>query len=374
MLLKNARVFHPDHHFEQADVRIEEGRIVEVAQGLPGEGENLGGKTLIPGLCDIHSHGCVGGDWSRPDPESYRRMSHFYAQNGVTSICATTMSLPVPELEQIMSALGRFAGEDCGGTHIAGINMEGPFFSKKRKGAQAEENIIDPDVKVFHRLQALSGGRIKLCDIAPELPGADDFIQKVKSEAVISLAHTDADYETACHAFSLGARHATHLYNAMTLLVHRQPGVVGAVLESKDVVAELITDGIHLHPATVRLTFSILDGRVALISDSMEACGMPDGEYELGGQPVIVEAGRATLRDGTIAGSATDLYTCMRRAIAFGVPPEAAVRAATDTPAESIGLTDIGKIQPGCWADLCLTDGDFQLQRVWLRGRELARG
>lgn len=373
-LLKNAQVFHPDYRFEKADVRMENGRILEVAPSIEGEGEDLGGKMLIPGLCDIHSHGCVGGDWSRPDLESYRRMARFYAQNGVTSLCATTMSLPTAELEGIMAELGRFAGGETGGARIAGINMEGPFFSKKKKGAQAEENLINPDIGLFHKLQALSAGKIRLCDIAPELPGADAFIRALKGETVISLAHTDADYDTACHAISLGARHITHLYNAMTLLEHRNPGVVGAVLESKDVVAELISDGIHLHPAVVRLTFSILGpGHVALISDSMEACGMPNGEYELGGQPVTVCDGRAALHDGTIAGSATPLFTCMRRAISFGVPAEAAVRAATSTPAESVGISDTGKIAAGYVADLCLVDEEFNLQRVWVSGREIER-
>ncbi len=376
MLLKNARVFHADYHFEKADVRIENGRILEVAPIIAGAGEDLSGKTLIPGLCDIHSHGCVGGDWSRPDPESYRKMSRFYAKNGITALCATTMSLPAAELEKIMAALGRFSEEEVpGGTRIIGINMEGPFFSKKKKGAQAEENIIDPDIGLFHKLQSLSGGKIRLCDIAPELPGADEFIQEVKKESVISIAHTDADYETARHALCIGASHATHLYNAMTLLVHRAPGVVGAVLESKEAVAELISDGIHLHPAAIRLTFSILgDGKIALISDSMEACGMPNGEYELGGQPVTVCDGRATLHDGTIAGSATNLFTCMRRAISFGVPAEEAVRAATCAPAESIGIRDTGKIAPGYMADLCLTDEELRLQRVWVRGREIECG
>ncbi|MCI8624616.1 MAG: N-acetylglucosamine-6-phosphate deacetylase [Provencibacterium sp.] len=374
MLLKNARVFHPDYHFEKADVRIENGRILEVASSIAGGGENLEGQTLIPGLCDIHSHGCVGGDWSRPDRNAYRKMARYYAQNGVTSLCATTMTLAAAELEGIMEALGRFAEEETGGAYLTGINMEGPFFSKKRKGAQSEEHILDPDVALFQRLQACSGGRIRLCDIAPELPGAGAFIEEVKKSAVISLAHTDASYETAKKAFSLGACHATHLYNAMSLLVHREPGVVGAVLDTPGVVAELISDGIHLHPAVVRLTFSILRGRVALISDSIEACGMPNGEYELGGQPVTVQNGKATLHDGTIAGSATDLFTCMRRAISFGVPPEEAVRAATSTPAESIGVTSTGKIEAGRSADLCLVDDDFCLQRVWVRGREIDRG
>lgn len=371
MLLKNARVYHHDFRFEKADIRVEQDKIMQVAPEIPGEGIDLSGLTVIPGLIDIHSHGCVGCDWSRNNLEDYAKMARYYARSGITSLCATTMSLPIEKLTAIMQDIEKFSHEKTGGAYLQGINMEGPFFSKKKKGAQAEGNLIDPATAVFERLQAASGGNIRLCDLAPELEGAMEFIRAMKGSVTLSIAHTAADYETAKEAIANGARHTTHLYNAMTPFTHRSPGVVGAVFDS-DITAEMISDGIHLHGAVVRITFDILgDARPVLISDSMEACGMPNGEYELGGQAVTVKDGLATLADGTIAGSATNQFECMRRAIRFGVRPEAAIRAATYNPAGVIGKTDVaGSIQEGKNADLVVVDDDYSIVRVFVKGQD----
>lgn len=372
MLLKNAFVYFPDFCFRKADVRTEGPVIVEVAPEIPGDGTDLCGKKLIPGLIDLHSHGCVGGDWTRADHAMFRKMAGYYGRNGVTSLCATTMSLPPSMLIKAMESIYSFAQGETGGSYLQGINMEGPFFNKEKKGAQAEENLLDPDSMLFDRLQQASGGMIKLCDFAPELPGADAFIDRYKDRVVLSMAHTAASYETAMAAIRRGIRHATHLYNAMTPFTHRSPGVVGAVYDS-NVSAEMISDGIHLNPAVVRITFSILGAdRVALISDSMEACGMPNGVYELGGQEVTVKDGLATLRSGVIAGSATNQFVCMQRAIQFGVPEETAIRAATYNPAHIIGCDKTaGSIQPGLNADLVVVDDDYTIERVFIRGGEL---
>lgn len=373
MLLQNARVFLPDGSFAQADILSEGGVIAEVGPHLPGDGEDLAGLTVIPGLCDIHTHGCVGGDWSRGGAEDYRRMLRYYAANGVTSVCAATMSLPETPLREAMARLGAFIGaerDSLSGAAMCGINMEGPFFSGEKCGAQDPENLREPSATFFEEMQAAAGGHILLCDFAPELPGADAFLAAERGKVVLSLAHTAADYETARRAIEAGAGHVTHLYNAMTPFTHRAPGVVGAAFDSP-VTAELIADGVHVDPAAVRVTFRMLGGRAVLISDSMEACGMPDGVYELGGQEVFVRGGRALLRDGTIAGSCTNLFTCMVRAIRFGVPECDAVMAATGTPARVIGLEKhIGSIAPGRKADLVVVDGDYHIRRVYTGGRE----
>lgn len=373
MILKNALVYMPDFKFHKADVRVADGKITEAAHSIDEVGEDCTGKMLLPGFIDIHSHGCMGCDWSRADRASYEKMTAYYAKNGVTSLCATTMSLPGERLGDAMSEIKSFMESDeSGGAYVHGINMEGPFFSKKKKGAQAEENLFDPNLELFNRLWKISGENIKLCDIAPELPGAMEFIEKVKGRCVISIAHTAADYAVAKSAIAAGASHVTHLYNAMTPFTHRAPGVVGAVYDS-NVTAEMICDGIHLDPAVVRITFQILgDERVTLISDSMEACGMPNGEYELGGQRVQVNDGSATLADGTLAGSATNLFQCTRRAIDFGVPAEIAIKAATYNPARTIGvLESAGTIERGKSADLVLTNERYEIERVWVRGKEI---
>lgn len=373
MLLKNARIYLPQGKFEKADIRFDNGKITEVAARISGEGEDLSGLTILPGLCDIHSHGCVGCDWSRNNLEDYRKMALYYARSGVTSLCATTMSLPKDVLRSTMKDLARFIKEDHEGAYLQGINMEGPFFSKKKKGAQAEECLINPDVSFFEELQELSGGNILLCDLAPELEGAAGFIEALRNRVILSVAHTAADYDIAKKAIDHGIRHATHLYNAMTPFSHRDPGVVGAIFDS-NITAEMISDGFHLHPATVRITFKILGGeRIALISDSMEACGMSNGKYELGGQEVLVRDGLATLQSGTIAGSATNQFECMRRAIRFGVEPEEAVRAATATPMRILGKEDqAGSVATGKNADLVVVDNEFAIRRVFVRGREIA--
>lgn len=374
MLFKNARVYGPDFLFSRMDVRIEEGKIAEVGPALPGEGVDLSGLTLLPGLCDIHSHGCMGCDWSRNSLDDYRKMALYYARNGVTSVCATTMSLPVGKLREILADIRRFMDQESGGAYVHGVNLEGPFISKAKKGAQAAENIMDPDMDIFEELQRHAGGKILMVDIAPETPGADAFTARFAGGVVISIAHTAAGYDTAMHAISAGASHVTHLYNAMTPYTHREPGVVGAAFDSR-VTAEIISDGIHLHPAAVRVTFKVMgDSRVALISDSMEACGMPNGEYELGGQAVDVCDGKATLADGTIAGSATNQFECMRRAILrFGVPEETAIRAATANPARIVGADRVaGSIEPGKNADLVITDAEYHIRRVFIKGREIA--
>ena len=255
---------------------------------------------------------------------------------------------------------------------LTGINLEGPFLSPKKPGAQNPDNIVKTDVEMVYRLNEASGNKIKLIDIAPETEGALEFIKSCKDKFVISIAHTDATYEDSCAAIEAGARHITHLYNAMNPIHHRNPGPVIAAFESGAEV-ELIADGVHIHPAMVRFTFQIFDrDRVILISDSMEACGLADGEYQLGGQPVMKNGNLATLKkDGaTVAGSVTNLFDCMKTAVQkIGIPLEDAICAATMNPARSIGISnDHGSIAVGKYADIVIIDNELNIVHVINKG------
>lgn len=298
-------------------------------------------------------------------------MGVYEASQGITTMVPATMTLGRDTLEGICRAAATWPNEK--GAILCGINMEGPFISLERKGAQNGAYVHQPDTEMFRELNAASGHLVKLLAIAPEEPGAMECIEALKDEVVLSIAHTTADYEIASEAFRKGVHHVTHLYNAMSGLSHRSPGVVGAAADDPHVEAELICDGIHIHPATVRQTFKMFgDDRIILISDSMEATGMPDGEYALGGQKVIKKGNVATLEDGTIAGSATNLMDCLRIAVQkMQIPLESAVKCAAVNPARSVGIYDrYGSITPGKTANLVLLkEEDLSTVQVILKGK-----
>ena len=256
------------------------------------------------------------------------------------------------------------------GAYVHGARLEGPYLSPLKKGAQKESCLSKPDAGEFLALWNRYPGLIKIVDLAPELEGAEDFIRRVRSRCVISMAHTAASYEGALEAFRQGVGQATHLFNGMAALGHREPGPAGAVLDSEQVRAELICDGIHIHPAMLRLAFRILGSRAVVVSDSMRAAGMPDGEYTLGGQKVCVRQGTALLRDGTLAGSTTNLHQELRNLLRFGIPLAQAVKAMTLNPAVQLGADKTtGSIQPGKYADLVVLDQDYEIFMVLVKGK-----
>lgn len=376
MIIKDANIFTQDNRFVKGSVVVENGRFVSIAEQPEHTGEVMEvieakGLYMIPGLVDIHFHGCMGADMCDGTKEALDVITQYEASVGVTSVCPATMTIPKDELSAVMKNAGAYAYH--GGAHLVGINMEGPFISPAKKGAQAAENIMHCDYEYFSQLQDAAGGLIKLVDIAPEEAGAMEFIDKVKGTVVVSLAHTASDYDTAMEAIAHGASHATHLYNAMPPLNHRNPGVIGAVRDSDSCHVELICDGVHIHPSVIRATFAMFGAqRMILISDSMRATGLDDGEYTLGGQPVTVKGNLATLHDGTIAGSATNLMDCMRFAVKHaGLPLETAVMCATANPAKEIGIFDeVGSIAVGKKADFVLLDQDLNLAGVYIDGKE----
>ena len=375
MIIKNGNVFQEDGSFRKETLYIRNHRLTEAFEATSEEEViDAEGLMVIPGLVDIHSHGAYGEDFSDGDPEGLKKILRYERQSGITSYCPTSMTLPKEQLKKIFKGI-REAEKSGDGATVAGINMEGPFLDPVKKGAHVEEWITEPDADFVRELNEVSGGRIKLVTLAPNVSGAMEFIRKMQSEVQISLGHTAADYECASEAMALGAHHVTHLYNAMQPLAHREPGLIGAACDDEQCMAEMICDGIHIHPATVRQTFKMFgDDRIILISDSMEATGMPDGEYALGGQKVIKTGNLAALEDGTIAGSATNLMDCVRVVVQkMRIPLESAVKCAAVNSAKSVGIYDqYGSITPGKKANLVLLkEEDLSTVQVILRGQKL---
>lgn len=365
MIITGGAVFQEDKTFTVRDLYIEDGRIVSSSEQVTDNTViNAEGLLVLPGLIDLHSHGAVGHDFCDGDLNGLRKILAYEYAHGITSYCPTTMTLPKEKLMQIFQGMKEWKNEK-GLSKIVGINMEGPFLDPAKRGAHKEEYIISPDLDLFRECNNACGNLIRLVTLAPNTEGAIEFIEEVKDKAVISLGHSSADYETAKEAFQAGASHVTHLFNAMNLLGHREPGLVAAAAEAENCMTELICDGIHVHESVVRAAFKLFPDRIVLISDSMRATGMEDGDFELGGQQVAVKRNRALLPDGTIAGSVTNLYDCLRNAVSFGIPLEEVIAAATMNPAKSIGIFhETGSLTPGKRADVILTDRNLNLFRV----------
>lgn len=371
MLYKNANLFY-DGKFIPGSFAVEGGRFTDVQPDprAQAEGIDLQQSRVIPGLVDIHTHGNSGADFSDGSLEGLETMARYLAKNGVTSFAPTSMTLPYETLAKAF-ATGRALADDrpAGCARVMGINMEGPFFSEKKKGAQNGAYLRAPDFAAFKELYDGCGGLLRIVDVAPELDGAEDFAREASKFCTVSAAHTDADYEAACRMFDAGASHVTHLFNAMPPLHHRKPGVIGAASERSNVVAELICDGLHIHPSVIRAAFLLFPGRICIISDSLRCCGMPEGEYELGGQQVYLKGRLATLADGTIAGSASNLYDCLLVTIDCGIAPETAILSSTLLPARELGRDDeIGSIENGKFADFIVCGESFERRAVYLGG------
>ena len=365
MIIKGGKVFQEDGSFLEQALYINDHRLVDKAEYQDDEKViDAEGLLVLPGLVDIHSHGAAGEDFSDGNPEGLKKILQYEKRCGITSYCPTSMTFPKERLRQIFASIkGAQTEEEA---KVVGINMEGPFLDPAKKGAHVEEWIAAPDAAFVRELNQDVDGLVRLVTLAPNMDGAEEFIKEMHEEVCISLGHTAADYDCASGAMKLGAHHVTHLYNAMQPFGHRAPGLIGAAMDDPECMVEMICDGYHIHPSAIRAAFRMFGPeRVILISDSMRATGMENGTYELGGQEVTVKDRKAVLKDGTLAGSATNLYGCMCKAVEFGIPLEQAIMAATANPARSIGIFDrIGSIRIGKQADLLLVSENLELKRV----------
>ena len=334
MLFSDAWIFQGENGFIRGSFSVSGDRIRSI-QPVSQPAENrvisLHGLRVIPGLIDIHTHGNSGFDFSDGSAEGLLAMGRYLASRGITSFAPTSMTLPYEKLEKAFRTAGDYA--------------------KNRPADGA------------------SGNLIRIVDIAPELEGAEEFIRRIAPSCRVSVAHTNASYEEAKRAFDAGASHLAHLFNAMPPIHHRNPGVIGAASEREDVAAELISDGLHVHPSIVRMAFRLFPGRICLISDALRCCGMPDGEYELGGQRVLLKDREARLSDGTLAGAVNNLYEDMVNAIRFGIRTEDAILSATMNPAKEVGADDeIGSLENGKKADFLVCDEHWNIREVYLDG------
>ena len=398
MLIKHARIFSEQDKFENGSLRTQGDRIQEVIYEsdpayekriLPHDGEevlDLGGSYLLPGMIDLHFHGCAGIDFCDGMVSFLETIANYEAIIGVTSICPATVTLPDEEIRYILAGAAvlkdkQKRGELPTAAHLVGINMEGPFISREKCGALNSSLVLPRSSNMVKEFIEASDGLVRFIGLAPEAASPEpleEFIRKVQDMGVtVSIAHTAADYETAAKAFHAGVHHVTHLYNAMPEYLHRDPGVIGALFEESNVTAEIIADGIHVHPSVVRNTIRILGkNQVIFISDSMRGTGMPDGRYSLGGLPVIKKGREARLvSNGALAGSVTTLPDAVRCAVReMNIPLETAIQCSTVNPAKALGIfSERGEIVPGKKADLVVWDKDLNLREVFLDGQRIGQ-
>lgn len=377
MLFQNGTVFL-DGELKTADVRVKGKVIAQVGGKIkPEQGEkivDIEGKMLLPGFVDVHTHGRDGADFSDASPEEINRIRMSYAACGVTSLLATTMTMEEEYTKQMLGRIRTAIERGGEGAHIWGINLEGPFLGPDKKGCHDPRYLKKPAADYFELLDECAGGKILLVDVDPCLEGALSFIKQYKGKKKLSIAHTSAGYKLANEAVDAGATHITHLFNAMNGLHHRETGVIGTFLD-REIWAELICDGVHVDPSIVRMVFAAAGEKLCIISDSLSAAGKADGTYSLGGLSVTVKGNRATLEDGTLACSISNVFGECCNVIGFGVKAELAIAAATINPAKAMGLNDrIGAIAPGYLADLLVTAPEMKLEQVYVEGRQIKPG
>jgi len=368
MIIENVKILMNDGVFRSGcvefDNKIRKIEIYETADGRAG-------PYLIPGLIDIHTHGALGYDYGDGSVDGMRELAVYQAKHGITSFLATTLTASAENLTHAMRSIASYEHAP-NSAKMLGINMEGPFFSNEKRGAHRPDLLMLPDIDFFNKLYSVSKEKIKLVCVSPELDGAMEFILEASKLCRVSLAHSAAGYKVAMQGFNNGATHVTHLFNGMNPFLHRDPGIIGAALDANAFV-EIISDGFHIHPAVVRASFKMAPHRVCLISDSVRCAGMPDGEYESAGFPVVVKNGKVLVKDGgSIAGSSISLMQGVRRAVSMGIPLAVAVTAATKHCAQAIGMENtIGSIVSGACADLVLLDSELRVKNVFVDGEEI---
>lgn len=371
MIFKNCTFYNENFEKEFGDIEVENGKIKQIGI-IEKDGKDMSGYILIPGFIDVHIHGCAGGDASDADKDGLKKMAEELAKHGVTSFCPTSMTLPKDRLEKIVETISNYKKEAQSGSKIAGINLEGPFIAMSKKGAQNAEYVRGGTIEEFDDLYTKSNSLVKLITIAPEAFESEEFIKHASKFTNVSIGHSAANADECKKSIESGINHATHLFNAMTPMNHREAGIVGIVLDDERVMCELICDGGHICPAVLRNAFKILgEDRAVVISDSMRGAGLGEGEFELGGQAVFVKKGGkyAVLEDGTIAASISNIHREFKNLIDFGIDFKTALKSCTINPAKSIGEDkNIGSIAVGKCADFVFLNENLDIKEVYING------
>ena len=371
MLIKNAKIYDENFVLRPYDMQVQDGKISGMGprgslEAAPEEEVlDLKGRIILPGLIDNHMHGAMGKDTMDADVDSLEKISRYQASKGITSFLPTTMTMGFDHLNAVFKLHPKVTG-----ANILGYHMEGPFINVTRKGAQNEMYVRPATVEEMDRFGKECG--VKIITIAPETEGAVDFIREMSRRGIIiSLGHSDANYDEAAAAIKAGAKTITHCFNAMPPMLHRSPGIIGAAAEA-GIYAELIADGLHIHPATVYATYKMFGPeRMILISDSLRAAGLGDGEYEFGGKPMYVVNNVARMGDGAIAGSISNVWRNMKNIMEWGIPVRDAIRMASRTPAELLGIQDRkGSLGVGKDADFVVSNENFDVLDVYIGGKK----
>ncbi|GIP36997.1 N-acetylglucosamine-6-phosphate deacetylase [Paenibacillus sp. J31TS4] len=379
--IENVRAVYGDQVMEETTLWIRDGWIERLSDSLSAEAGSPDGdytlldgqgRLLIPGMIDVHIHGANGFDMMDGTEESIQQVSRTCAATGCTAFLATSVTSSLEDLLAMIRSVKRTVGREQGAA-IAGLHLEGPYLNVRRKGMQNEAHLRHPDLEEMAVILREGGDLIKIVTIAPELPGGMELLAYLRERGiVVALAHSDATYEEAKQAFAQGASHVTHCFNGMRPIHHRDPGLVTAAFEEEHVSLQAIVDGVHLHPAIVRLMHRLKGpDRMVLITDALQAMGLGDGTYRFGGHDVTVADGVARLADGTLASSTVTMQEALRRTVELGIPLPDAVRMAATTPAELLGLHDRGRLAEGCRADLALLNDRYETEWAMVGGRLL---
>ena len=357
-------------------ITMNRGRITDVARvgSAPASAERVRG-LMVPGFVDMHIHGGAGSDFMDADAEGNRRILRFHARHGTTAVAATTLSSSAADLEGAVRAIAATMAEEdeVAAAEVCGVHLEGPYINRRNAGAQDAASIRPADIHEIAGLLALAPRLKWVITLAPEIDGARALIEHFRGRILFSIGHTSGDFADAVAALGWGASHFTHLFNAMTGMHHREPGTVGAALVSADATAELIADGVHVHPAVLRIAATLLPHRLALVTDAIRACGLSEGRYKLYGYDIVVEDGTARLLNGTLAGSVLTMANAVQNMVELaGLPIETVIPLATEVPARILGVADRkGKLERGYDGDVAVLTSRFEVERVFARGQEV---
>jgi len=374
MLLKNAEVLCADFILRKSDVLLENGKIAAIDPSIAGEGMDLSGKLLLPGLINVHTHGADGCDVMTADYDDINRMSVYMAKTGTTAFLPSTSTMLEPDIKSAMANIAGAMERGVGGAHILGAHMEGPYLAASKRGAHKQEWLRSVNEVDFGGIQQSAKGCVRMVTIAPETDGAMEFIEKVAGEVVISLGHTDAGYELCKKAFGFGANHVTHMFNAMPSIHHRELTLIAAAFDSVAML-ELIGDGLHVEPTVIKMAYNMFgDDRIVIVTDSLAPTGMGDGVYDFAGSAITIKDGIARQSDGTISGGTSNMWQCVNNLVSWGIDMPSAVKMASKNPAVSIGVYDKkGSIDIGKDADLLIADKSLELIDVMVAGEFIER-